>query len=299
MFKAAKPCFKHVMWNTNTCLNVKTDRGETLSNAWHYHPEIELILVKNSCGTRIIGTSIENFTQNDLILIGKNLPHAFLHEEKFLQQKATPAESIVVQFHENFLGIETLLRSEFSEVQKLFSVAGRGLSIEGSAKARIIPLVSKMPEVSSFERIIIILEIFKVLSEKNAYRILVQNDPVSITHADDGRIGRILEYTYAHYDGHIRIDDVAKIANLTKESFCRYFKTNTRKTYMEFLTEYRISKACNMIKNEEGSMKEIGYSCGFDSLSNFYYQFRRIVKLSPLAFKKNTAGESLGIQECQ
>jgi AraC-like DNA-binding protein len=286
MLKAEKPSFKHVIWNTDSCFNAKIDYGENLSNAWHYHPEIELILIKNSEGTRIIGTSIENFKHNDLILIGRNLPHAFLHEERFMQEKCSPPEAMVLQFHENFLGNETLSRPEFREIQQLLSAAALGLSIEGAARERIIPMMEKIFEATPLDRIIILLEILKTLTEKDVYRTLIKNEPANAKYTEDARINKILDYTYANFDEHIRIDDVAKIANLTKESFCRYFKTSTNKTYMEFLTEFRINKACNMIKENQRSMKEIGYSCGFDSLSNFYYQFKRIVKRSPLEFKK-------------
>lgn len=286
MLKAEKPSLKHVIWDTNSCFNAKIDRGDSLSNAWHYHPEIELILVKNSAGTRIIGTSVENFKHNDLILIGKNLPHAFLHEEKFLQEKHTPPLAMVLQFNENFLGNETLLRPEFREIQQLLSAAGMGLSIEDAAKESIIPMIEEIFEATPLNRIIILLQILNVLGENDAYRKLIKTEPANAKYSEDARITKILDYTYANYDEHIKINDVAKIANLTKESFCRFFKTSTNKTYMEFLTEFRINKACNMIKDNQRSMKEIGYSCGFDSLSNFYYQFKRIVKHSPLEFKK-------------
>ncbi|HRO44805.1 AraC family transcriptional regulator [Agriterribacter sp.] len=286
MLKTAKPSFKHVSWSGNSCFNAKIDCGENLSNAWHYHPEIELILIKNSEGTRIIGTSVENFKNNDLLLIGKNLPHAFLHEERFLQNKDNPPEAMVLQFHENFLGSDTLLRPEFREIQQLLSTACQGLFVEDHARTRIIPMIEKIFEAVSLDRIIILLNILKILTERNTCRTLIKTEPVHAKYAEDPRITSILDYTYANYDEHIRIDDVAKIANLTRESFCRYFKTSTNKTYLEFLTAFRISKACNMIKYDQRSIKEIGYSCGFDSLSNFYYQFRRIMKLSPLEFKR-------------
>ncbi len=285
MLKAVKPSFKHVIWHTNNCFNAKIDCGENLSNAWHYHPEIELILIKNSGGTRIIGTSVENFKHHDLILIGKNLPHAFLHEESFLQEKCTPPEAMVLQFHENFLGGETLSRPEFREIQQLLSTASLGLSVEGAARKSIISMIEKIFEAAPLDRVIILLEILKALTEDGAYRTLIKTEPLNVNHTEDARITRVLDYTYANYDEHIRIDDVAKIANLTRESFCRYFKTSTNKTYLEFLTAFRISKACNMIKYDQRSIKEIGYSCGFDSLSNFYYQFRKIMNLSPLEFK--------------
>jgi AraC-like DNA-binding protein len=108
-----------------------------------------------------------------------------------------------------------------------------------------------------------------------------------INSISDHRFNDVLNYTYSNFDEYITIEKVAGIANLTRESFCRYFKALANKTYIEFLTEYRISKACQMIRKGEKSVKEIGYACGFNSLSNFYCQFKRITKLSPLAFSRH------------
>jgi AraC-like DNA-binding protein len=169
--------------------------------------------------------------------------------------------------------------------------ARQGLSLTESGKKQIIPLVEKIFHVSSFEGIILLLEILQRLTAEDSHRTLVSNrfHPYS-TNPDDLRFKSILNYTYQNYDEHISIEDVARIANLTKESFCRYFKTRSNKTYVEFLTEYRINKACQMINAGENSIKEIAYSCGFDSLSNFYYQFKKITKSNPLEFNRRNTG---------
>jgi AraC-like DNA-binding protein len=101
----------------------------------------------------------------------------------------------------------------------------------------------------------------------------------------DKRINKVLDFTFEHYHQNIRIEEVAEMINMTKESFCRYFKAKTRKTYLEFLIEFRICKACRMIVDDQMSIKEIGYSCGFDSPSNFHHQFKKIIKQSPLEYK--------------
>src|SRR5690606_117841 len=92
-------------------------------------------------------------------------------------------------------------------------------------------------------------------------------------------------YTAKHYHQAIRIDEVASRINLTKESFCRFFKVKTSMTYMEYLFSYRIDKAKAMIMENRLSIKEVGYACGFLSLSNFYYQFKKIMRCSPLAYQ--------------
>lgn len=285
MTRSAKPSFEQVNWNSHSCLNASIDTGENLSNAWHYHPELELILVKRSKGTRIIGTSVETFSNNDLVLIGKNLPHAFLHEERYLNETNPPAEAMVIQFYENFLGNEIWKLSEFKEIYNLLVKSRQGICVSDSGKEIIIPLIEKIFEVSSTDKVIILLEILKALTQKDFYRILVNDLYNPETTNNDERFNKILNYTYANYDERISIDDLANLANLTRESFCRYFKGEAHKTYFEFLTAIRIRKACQMIRDESKSIKEIGYSCGFESTSNFYYQFKKIMKISPLEFK--------------
>lgn len=295
MIKDLKPLFKQVSWNNSSRFNAITYSGHHLVNQWHYHPEIELILLKRSGGTRIVGNSVETFGDNDVVLIGKNTPHAFLHEEKYLCQQDPAPEALVVQFSEGFLGNEFLRFPDLMAVNDLLVKARHGLCITESGKEVIIPLIERIFQVPSFDGLVLLLEILKWLTGQGTYQYLVKNtfDPYTLS-ANDHRFNSIMEYTYANYEEHISIDDVARVANLTKESFCRYFKLRMNKTYLEFLMEYRINKACQMIRETNKSVKEIGYSCGFDSLSNFYYQFKKIMKLSPLQLtgKGRTRGKS-------
>ncbi|MEO5995176.1 MAG: AraC family transcriptional regulator [Chitinophagaceae bacterium] len=294
MVRTLKPALRQLTWDNNFSINVKVEPVEYLSNSCHYHPEIELVLLKRSAGTRIIGTSVENFTVNDVVLIGKNVPHAFLHDEKCLQKNnSRPPEALVIQFYETFLGKEFLELPEFKEIQHLFIMARQGLCLTDEGKKKIIPLMEKMLHASSLGRILLLLEILKIMINKKFYRILISVGYVyQVKTEDERRINKIVDFTSKNYDHNIRIDDVAGIVNLTKESFCRYFKAQTHKTYLEFLIEYRINKACRMIIENQKSIKEIGYSCGFDSLSNFHYQFKKIIKQSPLEYKYCTLNHS-------
>ena len=293
MPKEMKPSFKQVPWIHNSCFHAKIDTGSSLSNAWHYHPELELILIQRSGGTRIVGNSVETFGDNDLVLIGKDTPHAFLHEERYLNEKESPARAMVIQFCEDFLGSELLKLPEFRTIHQMLIDSRQGLGITDSARERIIPLFEKIFQASSFEGVILLLEILKIMTAADSHRTLVSKrfHPYAIN-VCDRRFNDILNYTYENFDEHIGIDDVARIANLTRESFCRYFKTQVNKTYIEFLSEYRINRACEMIRQGRLSIKEIAYSCGFDSLSNFYYQFKKITKLNPLEFQRRNVSKS-------
>ena len=71
----------------------------------HYHPEYELNLVLNSSGKRIIGDSIQDFEDMDLVLIGPNSPHAWTGNKE-----NNDAQVITLQFHEDFLSDKALNR---------------------------------------------------------------------------------------------------------------------------------------------------------------------------------------------
>lgn len=286
MLDKLKPTFRQLPFYNDASLHIKVDSGQKLRNTLHYHPEIELILLKRSLGTRIIGNSVETFANNDIFLIGKNTPHCFIHEEEYLINETNTPEAVVVQFYETFLGKEFLALPELKEIQKLFNIAKLGITISEKGKIQIIPLMEQMLNASSFDRILLLLQILRIMLNENSYKTLVSEEYVyQLKSEDDYRINKILNFTSENFDKNIRIEQIAELVNLTKESFCRYFKSQTGKSYLEFLIQFRIKRACNTLLENQMTIKEIAYSCGFDSLSNFHYQFKKIIKQSPLEFK--------------
>src|SRR5438128_2207189 len=72
---------------------------------WHFHPEYELVLVTGSTGQRFIGDNISTFRENDLALIGPNLPHLYKNGAEYYHPKSKlRAQSIVVHFLEHSFG---------------------------------------------------------------------------------------------------------------------------------------------------------------------------------------------------
>lgn len=83
----------------------------------------------------------------------------------------------------------------------------------------------------------------------------------------------------------IALDDIADKVYMTPQSFCRFFKKSTNKTFTAFLNEYRVNHATKLLVETEDDIKSICFECGFNNLSNFFRNFKRITNLTPNAYR--------------
>ncbi len=81
------------------------------------------------------------------------------------------------------------------------------------------------------------------------------------------------------------------VANISPNSFCRYFKSRTRKTYSQFLIEIRVGHACKLLIENNLSIKQLCYESGFNNFTSFHKYFKLITSKSPLTYQRNLWGK--------
>lgn len=75
---------------------------------------------------------------------------------------------------------------------------------------------------------------------------------------------------------------------MSRSSFYRTINEKTGLNTQQFINSYRLQKAREMLINEKGSISEIAYACGFNSLSYFSRSFKEKFKQTPSQFLKKT-----------
>jgi len=255
---------------------------------WHYHPEYELVLVLKSSGKKIIGDHISNFKDGDLVLMGPNLPHVYDNDPAYYEKDSQlKAEAIVIHFSDNFLGNTFFNLPEMAKVRQLLNASRQGLQITGRQRKEIAKRMEKMLELSPPQRLTELLNILIGLSQTEAYSYLASPGFVqNYGNANAKRLDPVLAYLMQHFAEDISLEEVASIANMSPQSFCRFFKHCTRKTFLTFLNELRIGYACRLIGDNHYSISEICYKSGFNNLSNFNRQFKRVMHKTPSEYKK-------------
>lgn len=272
---------------TEYSFNARKDMIPNINNRWHYHEEIELIYFHKGSGTQFIGDNIQHFKAGDIVLVGSNLPHYWKYDDvHFMEKENGKPFSSVIHFYENFMGEPFLDLPECKAVKVLLEKAKRGLLINSPATKKIAPLIESVFQAEGLNRIIALLKCLIAFSEAEKCTTLSSMGfTYSFSTAEHDRINAIYNYTIRHFNEKICLKEIANIANLAPNSFCRYFKLKTGKTYYNFLTEIRIGYACKLLLDDKQSVKQICYESGFDNFSCFHKSFKKITGKSPQDYK--------------
>lgn len=270
---------------TEESFRVQVDDMPHLYNHLHQHPEIQLTLIKESHGTLIAGDYVGPFHAGDVIIIGSNQPHVFRNDEKYFRNKYK-AVAITVFFDEYTLGEKFWQLPEMKPLQWFFKNSLGGFRVKGKKRKYLAEKLEILVAAKGIDRITCFLEILKVLDSRKELQPLSR--PVNqrnIKTYDGTRLSKILEFTFQEFQRTITLKEVASLAHLTPEAFCKYFKTRTRKTYISFLNEIRINHACRKLTGEQ-TITDICFDCGFTNLSHFHRVFRKIKGITPGEWRK-------------
>lgn len=275
----------------NSSISVISREDSFFQSPFHSHPELELVYIKESHGKRIIGNSVAQFVSGDMVFLGADIPHVWLNDEIYYQNINTlKAKAIVVYFNKDIFGSTFYELKETQKINTLFNQAIRGLSIGGKTNELVAKKLEKLVHKKDFEIILGLFEILSVLSQSTDIA-FINNE--AYTAANDqtknDRLSSIFEYVKNNYNQDISLNEIAKIANLTPTSFCRMFKLKTKKNFVEYLNEIRVSNACKYLIETDMNMSEIAYKCGYKTASNFNMLFKKLTGTTPKEYRKNAA----------
>lgn len=82
------------------------------------------------------------------------------------------------------------------------------------------------------------------------------------------------------------IQQLSDKCNMSPSYFRQLFKQELDKSPKDFLTELKLKKAMNLLRNTNKKIVDIALDCGFNSLCSFNRQFKKKMQLSPLQWKK-------------
>lgn len=251
----------------------------------HWHDEVEIIYIVK--GSVKVGVNNNTYLLNteDVLLIGGGDIHYFL--------PVKGSNRVVIQFKmsifKNFSSDEEeskALRPVFDNSNRISSKWPKdakteiGKQIQGlideytdrydgyklALKARLYDLV--------------VMLIRKVPIDKSL------NEEETLQKENLRRLENTFTYVEKNYQSEIKLENAASAAGFSIYHFARFFKQNMGMTFVQYLNNFKITKAEWLLMNEETTITDIAFRSGFNSVKTFNRVFKQISGNSPTEYKK-------------
>lgn len=261
--------------------NAYTYEKAEFDSPWHYHPEFELTCILSGRGVRYVGHGFENFEENDLVLLGPNLPHCWRN----MGAQSGPSAAIVVHWNGDLLGRDWLSTKEFRRIEDLFRRSQLGLVFSGTDADVVRMKLLKLLELPPFERMIAFLDTLQnlALADARALTTAALNEP--LRNHNHERINSVYQFVRNNYKEKITLSQIASEVHMSEEAFSRFFSKVMNKPFFAFLNEYRINAACRELIESDAPISEVALASGFETLPFFYRQFAKFKGISPKKYR--------------
>ncbi len=257
----------------------------------HRHTEMQITWIQQGEGTLIVGNNMHDYAPGDIFLLGANLPHVFKsNPEYFSSESGRSIKAFTLFFNPDGVLSALFNLPELKSFRIFLQQHQQGFKIPADNFGSISAAMNAVKGSSGPEQLI---QFFNLM--KSFISIDAKLDPLSsygdlpaITENEGIRIGNIYNFIMQNYSEAITLEDVAKAAYMTPESFCRYFKKHTGHTFISFLSEIRINEACKKLTAHKfESISTVAYKCGFKSITNFNRVFKCVIGTSPREYLEN------------
>ena len=131
-----------------------------------------------------------------------------------------------------------------------------------------------------------LLNIIGTLAE---HALLTSNEPVRNPRVE--LLKTVISYIRQNYQQPLSLGELAALAGMNEQYFCRFFKKALGKTPVSYINSFRIQHAATLLCTTELPVTEICLESGFNNLGHFMKEFKKATRFTPLQFRRQNKAE--------
>lgn len=97
-------------------------------------------------------------------------------------------------------------------------------------------------------------------------------------------VARAIAYIHEHFGGAMSLETTAFALGISPNRLSRIFSEETGQGFSDYLIDYRIEKAKEMLLQPGASIKQVSISCGYPDPNYFSRLFKKVTGLTPTSF---------------
>lgn len=248
----------------------------------HYHSEYEINLVMGTDGQRIVGDSIETFQDIDLAMVGPNIGHAWRGE------RIEGNHVITIQFSDKLLEMPIFSKRLFRPIHQLLLDAQQGIRFSHEAQLSMKDKIVQLTRMHGFQTVLAFFALLNEMAQADRYSLVSRHydSESSLQTTKSRRITKVCDYVESHFADDITLHNVATLVSMSESAFSHFFKSKTGMTFIEYLNDIRIARACQLLSETSCTIAEICYKSGFNNMSNFIRMFKKRKGMTPNAYRE-------------
>jgi len=253
---------------------------------WHYHPEYELHLIQHTSGKMFIGDHVGSFAPGSLVLTGPNLPHNWVSD--IAPGDYVRNRDMLVQFKDSFVRDAMAMWPEVKEIEPLLADARYGIEFHGDAAMVGATVLRQIGQATAMRRLLLLFELLYELAISPERRLLSSRD---YSDAPDSAaadtIKQVIGFLMKNIAKDVHLSDAARCFGMSEPAFSRFFKRNTGHGFVHYLNRMRVNRACDLLTGTDKPVTDVCFEIGFNNLSNFNRQFRKLCGLPPSEYRRH------------
>lgn len=261
---------------------------------WHWHEEMEILLLEE--GTLIYDTIGEHLIleKGDILFLNANALH-----QVYVSKAGTYIRYGVHMFRKELIaGMDTRIEKKYVRILRQMHSA-EWILIKNADKENpkirgylelLVELEQKKTYGYELRSRNILSEIVLLLLERKYDETQNVGEKAEDIQAEQSlteiRLRQMLLYIQEYYEEHLKLKDIARAANIGERECLRCFQKILHMSPFQYLQEYRVQAACDLLKNSGKKIVDIAMQCGFSSGSYFGKVFRNTIGCTPLEYRK-------------
>ena len=253
---------------------------------WHWHATLEI----NICASGVLKTSTQRgeyiVREGDGVLVNANVLH---RNEAY---EGAPGVRVQTHMFDRSLvaAAELPQRRYVAPVVECTLLDALPLFRENAEHRAVLEALDRAFEAASEEKDGYELEICGLLNRAwqgvyaQALPVIGARQP--LPRMETARLKQMLGFIREHFAEDISPADIAAAAGVCERECFRCFKQELGTTPLSSLTDFRVRKAAELLRETDRSVTDIAAACGFATPSYFGKVFRRRMNLSPLAYRR-------------
>lgn len=248
----------------------------------HRHEAWELYYVTQGKGVRMTGDTLMPFAEGDVVLIPPSMPHYWEYDTSSANAGGEICY-LMVAFSQEL--IEKCL-TVFPEIRNILygrTLTAEALKYGNKSASKIRRALIGMAALDDFGQLIEMMKLLPVILTTSDHTYI--GKPIK-TERDIRRMQQVAAYVMAHYVHTITLDDIASHIGMNRSAFCSFFKRNKKMTFSQFVLNYRLETARELLLTSHRQISEICYGVGFNDLPHFTRVLRQNTERRPPAIAK-------------